>query len=351
MPNIVQATRVLGIAVTTASMCLAHGTAPASRQPSGEGKGEQVVRTFLGGGRFAFSPDGRWLAASGELGNAKLFEVATGQLVQRMPHKSLAVVNFAFSADSKYVVSGSQVDGSAVVWEIGSGAKVGTFEGLSKQNPKTYEYSKECMLSGDGELVAIAHNASIYKWPAKNAKVEIWDVATGRRLQTVELWEQRVSWMVFSPDDTLLLVSLIGADKSLWDVKTGKLVRRIPVTFGGNFRFSPDGRYWAVTRREGIVICDAATGRELRIAPFLTDAVVDGLAFSQDGQHIALGSAGTVEIYDVASGKLTHLLGKRAPEMTWVAFSPDGRYLASGPHKGDGIRLWDLQVPSNTVPQ
>ena len=76
-------------------------------------------------------------------------------------------------------------------------------------------------------------------------------------------------------------------------------------------------------------IWDSATGKEL--FSLKGHAVVEGVAFSPDGQRLASGSQDqTVKIWDSATGKELFSLKGHAGLVWSVAFSPDGQRLASG---------------------
>src|SRR5581483_4053961 len=69
--------------------------------------------------------------------------------------------------------------------------------------------------------------------------------------------------------------------------------------------------------------------------------LVFSVAFSPDGKVLATGSFdGTVKLWDFAAGKELHVLKGHTDQVYSVAFSPDGTMLASG-SKDKTIRLWN----------
>ena len=72
---------------------------------------------------------------------------------------------------------------------------------------------------------------------------------------------------------------------------------------------------------------------------------VTSIAFSPDGRHIASGSwDNTIRIWDAETGKVvTGPLEGHTGSVWSVAFSPDGRHVASGSYDHT-IRIWDVET-------
>jgi WD40 repeat protein len=85
-----------------------------------------------------------------------------------------------------------------------------------------------------------------------------------------------------------------------------------------------------------IEVWDAVRGEHVRT---ISDCVYN-VDFSPDGQQIASASSGTVKVWDATTGRELLTLPGR-DRMECVAFSPNGRLIASGSFRGT-IRLWDV---------
>ena len=112
---------------------------------------------------------------------------------------------------------------------------------------------------------------------------------------------------------------------------------------------SADGRLFALARRKAafgiaavLEIWDSTTGE--RLASF--DAhpnLIQSIAFSPNGRLLASGSRDdTIKVWDLAGKRMLRQLEGHRDSVTVVAFSPDGRYLVSGSEDGT-LKFWDVE--------
>ena len=153
----------------------------------------------------------------------------------------------------------------------------------------------------------------------------------------------------FSPDGmTLASGSWDEGTVRLWDVATGRHLNTLPghtddVYECQLFTRRHDARLWELGRNCSVMGC-YATGRHLNTLPGHT-GVVYSVSFSPDGMTLASGSWDeTVRLWDVATGRHLNTLPGHTDDVLSVSFSPDGKTLASG---SNGTKLFGY----GTLPQ
>ncbi|MEV4319559.1 hypothetical protein [Actinocrispum sp. NPDC049592] len=152
----------------------------------------------------------------------------------------------------------------------------------------------------------------------------------------------------YSPDGKLLAIGTASGKVLLWDT-AGEGHRELSIDDGqaATVEFSADGkRLAAAAYREGsgeVTIWDPATGER---TGRLTDptAQFEFLAFSPDGRLVAtLGDNDTVALWDTATGTKWATLFGHTATVTDVVWSPDGRTLASAA-RDQTITLWTIDT-------
>jgi WD40 repeat protein len=108
--------------------------------------------------------------------------------------------------------------------------------------------------------------------------------------------------------------------------------------------YSPDGHWlaWNDVRDSRVRLWDLEGRRVDRSIASVSSSARNPLAFSPDGRLLATARHdGVVQLWDLSTGTELRRLGGPADRLTGVAFSPDGRLLAAIGIDAD-IRLWAL---------
>jgi WD40 repeat protein/uncharacterized caspase-like protein len=325
---------VVSLAFTSDSKILASGSVdntiklwdPATGNQLRALKGHDMTVTAL-----EFSPDDMILASGSSDKTIKLWDFSNGRVKQTFAGHTLHVSSIAFSPDGKILASGG-ADQNVKFWDVASGRELRSLVAgpNSRQGMGT-----DVAFSRDGKTLASAGEV-----------VKFWDVSSGRELRTIIVNPASSSpsetVIAFNYDGTMLATG--GKTIKLWDVATGNTLRALPGEANA-LDFSPDRNILAVCNLTEIKLWDTRSGQELRTWEGARQGV-DALAFSNDGKLLASGNSDhTVTLWDPAKGHEISVLKGYVGAVTSMALSADGKVLANGIFGGigrhDNLKIWD----------
>jgi WD40 repeat protein len=300
----------------------------------------QETRTIRGHTRFvrsvAFSPDGSHLATASNDRNAKVWDTAVDQEFLGLKGHAAPVHAVALSPDGSRLASASE-DGTAKVWDAALGKEIRALQGHAG---KVFSVA----FSPDGSRLATAH---------EDGTAKVWDAATGKEILTLRGPTGRALCVAFSSDGSRLATAYEGGTAKVWDAATGKKVLTLRRHAGlvTSVAFSPDGSRLATASHDGTVkVWDAATGRATRILRGRDEDRLQCVTFSPDGRRVAAGCLNewTARVWDPATGQGVLTLKGHTFQVAAVAFSPDGKRLATAAFDGTA-KVWDAATGQETL--
>ncbi len=305
---------------------------------------------------IAFTPDGRQLVSASEDKTIRVWDLASGKTVRTIRGESAAgpagkVYAMALSPDGKWLAAGGwltspDVQGSVIrLYEFASGKLVALLKGhKSEVLGLAFSPDGSKLISGSGDSTAI-----IWDIPAPPRKL------VPKLLYWLEEHKDFIYAVGFSPDGSRAVTGSYDHDLRLWRVADGKEIAHM--TGHGDMVFSlavaPDGTIASGDKSGEIRLWDSgsgagASGRDGRFLRILArqGMEVASLSFSPDGKLLLSGpgegpGGNDCHVYDVASGKEIVTYAGHDNVVIATAFSPDGRWAATGGGNNKEIHLWD----------
>ncbi len=316
---------------------------------------------------IAFSPDGKTLASGSADETIKLWDLsrwkagATITPILTLNGHTEPIRCVAFNPDGKMLASACE-DATIRLWDLSAwrgnmaGADVPVFT-LKGRGGHVFSVA----FSPDGKTLASASD---------DKAVKLWDV-TGRQLLASLQHDHPAMAVAFGPDRKTLASGARNGVLRLWDLRQGNakgtdspvLTIEAHHSWIDSLAFSQDGKTLASGSWDGTVkIWDVGDwrpgGKIPSVRTLEREFSVNSVAFSPDGKTLAAGGGdNVVKLWDVVTGQkkavpkaqlkneingVMELEGAHEGQVRAVAFSPDGRTVATAGSTDRTIRLWRL---------
>lgn len=361
------------------------------------GKVENLLKDKLNLNEVALSADGKLVAFLAEASQIKVLNIATGQeLLSIQVEKNQAVyTNLQFSPDSKVLGLANPHNSTLLLWDIKNNKELTRFSQekeasnfifnpdgqnivaigqnltgwrLDGQNLFTVEQNKS-EING----LAVNPNGQYFATATEFSGLHLWNAADGKAF--LKLGDERVTGLAYSPDGKLIagavvdktareeLAEQIPAQIKIWNALNGQLEATLTGhTAGINaLAFTPDSKYLLSGGSDRVVqVWDIASKTSIRTlrsqAPELYRFYA--LAVSPDGKTVAVAGDGDggskkypIKIWEISSGRLLGNFYGHTASIKTLAFSADGKTLASG-GSDSSLKLWNINPDaSGMLPQ
>lgn len=310
--------------------------------------------------------DGHWLAASGDDGAIRVWDLESRELAGPPILTSQPITQIHLSADGESLCS-STTNFLSQVWQTRTGQpRSPTFRQWFHLAPSFSPDGRWLLLESDFSAARVWDSVTFKPVGAKlthatwlsalhfspdgqqvvtgsgDRTTRVWDAHTGQPVTPPMLHRALVNSAQFSPEGRRLLVTTRDGTARLWDAQSG-LPLSEPLGLGNieSAQFSPDGeRILVITGERRLLLLDARPTRALA-RMLQNDQTVRVADLSPDNSQLLCLNIGTAAmLWNLRTHPAVGVPLGHARSINYAQFSPDGRLIATA---GDdkAVRLWD----------
>ena len=290
---------------------------------------------------LAFSPDGRIVASSSTDRTIQLWHIqdgSNGTYWQTLAGHQSWIWSVVFSPDSKLLASGSD-DSTVKLWDLATGECLHTFVGHNDEV----------------RAVAFSHDGRMLISGSKDRTIGLWDIQSGKRLKTLIGHEKWIWAIAFNPHDRVIASGGDDCTIRLWSLESGQCLKVLQGYTNALFSIAPVPAPASNLANSPVLVVGSYFDRLVRLWQIDTGefTIFKGhtdadraIAVSPNGKSLASGGGSanpTIKLWSIQDGRCYYNLSGHTKEVWSVAFSSDGRMLASG-GTDRTIRIWSTQT-------
>jgi len=309
-----------------------------------------------------FSKDGKRLVTGGRDHTAIIWDLTTGKPILDFESPRGSVDVLAFSPDGKKLFAGCADGHPGGLWEADSGKRLHWLIADGKGNPLSAAFTP------DGKNVVVGYGVSRAASTGNAWTARVWSVGEGKIVREFSGHTDGVHNLAISPDGKQLATSDWGKKVRIWDINSGKITKEIDfATYHSpmSLVFQKSNQLLGVTadKDKKAQVFNLTSGKKVETGNvsdplftalgYLQDLVAFSpgrellVAFSPDRKLIAkseresVQDEGSVDLYEISTGKLLRTIKGHKGLIESIAFSPDGKRLATGSWDST-VLVWDL---------
>ncbi len=280
---------------------------------------------------LAFSRDGKMLASTSRDWKMRLWDARTGKPLQTITDCGADdMYAIAYSPDGKTFLTfryDDKFEAYIEFWDVQTG-----------------EFLNSVLIEANFNAAAISPDCKILACGGEDP-LQFWDVETGKLLRSYTKWVGNFESMEFSSDGKTLITGSYWDRVDIWDVGTAKLLKSMGHADTVNsVTYSPDEKTIASGSDDGTIrFWDAATGDQIKMITGHASSKIYSAAYSSDGNTLACGGKSKIQWWDSLTGEHLKTIKEPSCDVHSIAYSSDAKLLATG---GTSMkaRLWDGQT-------